>query len=93
MKLRVLILASILALPLIGADAPRRPRITGIAHAAGTILREEGPGAFLKGLAPRMTVQAPLFGITMFCFDMLKRTLAGREEREAAAAAAKFRAP
>ena len=66
-------------------------KYTGIAHAATTILREEGAAAFAKGLAPRMTVQAPLFGITMFCFDMLKRTLADREEREAAAA--KQRAP
>ena len=60
-------------------------KYTGIGHAASTILREEGPSAFLKGLVPRMTVQAPLFGITMFCFDMLKRRLADMEEREEAA--------
>ena len=60
-------------------------KYTGIAHAASTILREEGAGAFLKGLAPRMAVQAPLFGITMFCFDMLKRKLADAEEAAARA--------
>ena len=50
-------------------------RYTSIGHAARTILREEGWQAFFKGLAPRMTVQAPLFGITMLCFDVLKRRL------------------
>jgi solute carrier family 25 (mitochondrial aspartate/glutamate transporter), member 12/13 len=51
-------------------------RYTSIGNAATTILREEGPGAFLKGLQPRMIVQAPLFGITLLAFDLLKRRLA-----------------
>jgi solute carrier family 25 aspartate/glutamate transporter 12/13 len=59
-------------------------KYTGIGHAVTTILKEEGPGAFLKGLAPRMTVQAPLFGITLFAFDLLKRNLAKRQAEAAA---------
>ena len=51
---------------------------TSIGHAATTILREEGPQAFFKGLAPRMVVQAPLFGITLFAFDVLKRWYAAQ---------------
>ena len=49
MKIRVLILASILALPLIGADAPRRPRITGIAHAAFYVTDMAKARAFYEG--------------------------------------------
>ena len=49
MKIRVLILASILALPLIGADSPRRPRITGIAHAAFYVTDMAKARAFYEG--------------------------------------------
>ena len=52
---------------------------TSIGHAARSILRDEGPGAFFKGLAPRMVVQAPLFGITLFAFDVLKRWYASTQ--------------
>ncbi len=63
-------------------------RYTSIGHAARTIAAEEGAAAFFKGVAPRMTVQAPLFGITLLAFDLLKRFLGAREEKAAAAAAA-----
>ena len=55
-------------------------RYTSIGHAARTILKEEGWQAFFKGLAPRMTVQAPLFGITMLCFDVLKRRVQASQQ-------------
>ena len=55
-------------------------KYSSIAHAARTILKEEGAQAFAKGLAPRMTVQAPLFGITMLCFDVLKRRVQAAQQ-------------
>lgn len=61
-------------------------KYTGIGHAYATILKEEGAGAFAKGLAPRMTVQAPLFGITLLAFDLLKRYIGAQEEARAVAA-------
>ncbi len=59
---------------------------TGIGHAFSTILREEGPWAFKKGLEPRMVVQAPLFGITLIAYDLLKRWIGAREEERERAA-------
>jgi len=53
-------------------------KYTSIPHAFTTILKEEGAGAFFKGVGPRMTVQAPLFGITMYCFDRLKQYYTSR---------------
>jgi solute carrier family 25 (mitochondrial aspartate/glutamate transporter), member 12/13 len=47
-------------------------RYRGIADAFTKIYREEGPGAFAKGLVPRMLVQAPLFGITLLSYEVLK---------------------
>jgi len=38
--------------------------------AAAQILREEGAGAFAKGLLPRMLVQAPLFGLTLLSYEV-----------------------
>jgi len=54
-------------------------KYTSIPHAATTILREEGWKAFFKGIVPRMSVQAPLFGITMLCFDLLKRRVQAQQ--------------
>lgn len=56
-------------------------RYTSIGHAVTTIYKEEGAVAFFKGLAPRMVVQAPLFGITLFAFDVLKRWFASTQPR------------
>lgn len=57
----------------------------GIGDAFTRIIREEGYGALLKGLAPRMTVQAPLFGITLFAFELQKKYIVAQMEKEAAA--------
>jgi solute carrier family 25 aspartate/glutamate transporter 12/13 len=57
----------------------------GIGDAFVRIVREEGYGALLKGLGPRMTVQAPLFGITLFAFDMQKKYILAQMEKEQAA--------
>lgn len=46
---------------------------------------EEGPAALFKGVQPRMAVQAPLFGITLLSFDLLKRKIAAAEEEKALA--------
>lgn len=48
----------------------------GIMDAARGIYREEGLAAFRRGLEPRMLVQAPLFGITLFAFETQKRWIA-----------------
>ena len=47
-------------------------RYSGIADCARKLLREEGAGAFAKGLVPRMCVQAPLFGLTLLSYEVLK---------------------
>jgi len=52
----------------------------GIADAFTRIVAEEGAGALWKGVAPRMAVQAPLFGITLFAFDVQKKWLLKRHE-------------
>lgn len=52
----------------------------GIGDALRRILAEEGAGALWKGVAPRMAVQAPLFGITLFAFDLQKKWLLARHE-------------
>jgi solute carrier family 25 aspartate/glutamate transporter 12/13 len=46
---------------------------TGVGDAFSRILKEEGPAALFKGVAPRMIVQAPLFGITLTAFDLQKK--------------------
>lgn len=40
------------------------------------IIREEGSSAFLKGLAPRIMIIAPLFAITFMVFEKLQRHFA-----------------
>jgi solute carrier family 25 (mitochondrial aspartate/glutamate transporter), member 12/13 len=57
----------------------------GIGDAFSRTVKEEGWLALKKGLEPRMFVQAPLFGITLFAFDTQKRYLA-RKAAEAEAA-------
>lgn len=44
----------------------------GIGDAFRKIYAEEGAKAFSKGLIPRMLVQAPLFGITLLSYEVLK---------------------
>jgi hypothetical protein len=51
---------------------------TGIGDAFSRIVKEEGWIALKKGLEPRMIVQAPLFGITLFAFDKQKKYLAAK---------------
>ncbi len=51
---------------------------TGIPDAFRRIVAAEGAVALKKGLEPRMLVQAPLFGITLFAFEMQKKYLAAR---------------
>lgn len=63
-------------------------KYTGIGDAFRRIVAEEGASALFKGVAPRMTVQAPLFGITLLSFDLLKRKIAAADEAKASAARA-----
>eukprot|EP00096_Caligus_rogercresseyi_P008102 TRINITY_DN2645_c0_g1_i2.p1 TRINITY_DN2645_c0_g1~~TRINITY_DN2645_c0_g1_i2.p1 ORF type:complete len:324 (-),score=94.37 TRINITY_DN2645_c0_g1_i2:1601-2572(-) len=55
----------------------------GILHAFRTILREEGPSAFLKGALCRMIVIAPLFGIAqmVYYFGIAEALLAGGKRK------------
>ena len=52
----------------------------GIRDAVATIYREEGAAAFSKGLLPRMMVQAPLFGITLLSYEVLKAFYRSRQQ-------------
>ena len=49
MKIRTLLLASILVTPLVAQDAPKRPRITGISHAAFYVSDMAKARAFYEG--------------------------------------------
>eukprot|EP01087_Luapelamoeba_hula_P022554 TRINITY_DN8115_c0_g1_i1.p1 TRINITY_DN8115_c0_g1~~TRINITY_DN8115_c0_g1_i1.p1 ORF type:complete len:812 (-),score=140.28 TRINITY_DN8115_c0_g1_i1:58-2493(-) len=47
----------------------------GVRDAATKMWRDEGYSAFMKGLAPRVLIIAPLFSITFMVFETLQRTL------------------
>ena len=53
---------------------------TGIGNAFSRIVNEEGVAALFKGVQPRMTVQAPLFGITLGAFELQKRWMVAQME-------------
>lgn len=48
-------------------------RFTNLYECSRHILQKEGYGAFIKGMGPRMMVQAPLFGITLLAFELQKQ--------------------
>lgn len=55
----------------------------GIMDAFRGIYRSEGAIAFKRGLEPRMMVQAPLFGITLFAFETQKRWIMKNNAKKA----------
>lgn len=55
-------------LQVVGGDS----RYSGILDCMRKIHAQEGWAAFTKGLAPRMIVQAPLFGCTLLSYEVLK---------------------
>ena len=76
--------AARLANPRAGPPPPSRPArfsAAGILDAFSKIYREEGVGAFAKGLGPRMLVQAPLFGITLLSYEVLKEIYRRKQGR------------
>ncbi|CDF32872.1 unnamed protein product [Chondrus crispus] len=53
-----------------GAD---KMRYTGIAHCARHIYATEGARGFFAGVGPRILIISPLFGITLFFYDIQRR--------------------
>lgn len=53
-----------------GAD---KIRYTGIAHCARHIYATEGVRGFFAGVGPRVLIISPLFGITLFFYDIQRR--------------------
>lgn len=53
-----------------GAD---KMRYTGIAHCARHIYATEGVRGFFAGVGPRILIISPLFGITLFFYDIQRR--------------------
>lgn len=53
-----------------GAD---KIRYTGIAHCARHIYATEGARGFFAGVGPRILIISPLFGITLFFYDIQRR--------------------
>uniref|UniRef100_A0A7S0XK00 Mitochondrial carrier protein n=1 Tax=Erythrolobus madagascarensis TaxID=708628 RepID=A0A7S0XK00_9RHOD len=45
--------------------------LSRVSTTASSILHQEGPGAFWKGVLPRVLIISPLFGITMTCYETL----------------------
>lgn len=58
------------AAPTSGAD---KIRYTGIAHCARHIYATEGVRGFFAGVGPRILIISPLFGITLFFYDIQRR--------------------
>lgn len=57
-------------------DKPSRPmavRYTGIMHCARHIYATEGIVGFFAGTVPRVLIISPLFGITLFFYDVQRR--------------------
>lgn len=50
-------------------------RYSGFLDCAKTVIKEEGFGALYKGAINRMLVQAPLFGIALFAFELQKEMI------------------
>lgn len=48
-------------------------RYTGIAHCARHIYTTEGAIGFFAGVVPRMLIISPLFGVTLFFYDVQRR--------------------
>ena len=47
----------------------------GILDCARTVAREEGIGAFYKGLPPRLLSVVPMIGIQFGCYEFMKKAL------------------
>eukprot|EP00949_MAST-11_sp_MAST-11-sp1_P001643 g1643.t1 len=54
-------------------------KYTGIGDCLSKTIAEEGYSALFKGVVPRMTVTAPLFGIALLAFELQKRFLKGEQ--------------
>jgi len=52
---------------------PGDPVYTGIADCFRQILKKEGPGAFFKGVTPRVLIISPLFGIALVVYEFQKK--------------------